>query len=457
MTETFFEINLHNQACDETTITFSLHDEYSAPHRPGSQDPFANRRGGASGKLESIADAVPNAIGGLSTKEQNQDDIISEASPAGPDYRLGPSHIGELASRHQGATIDDFSIGMEGGMRYLRPSKTAKEKFDQEQKRLNDELDRQLREKCSENGWMDPEVAKICSKIANQKFDKKQRHLWEKIDQLLQEKGLMDLDVARRYKKIARHLYNKGSFEEALELYEQSSTIEKSVFQRDDHPEMASTYHSIGSVLQNQGKYEDAMEQFQRALDIKSKVHGPDHSSTASTYDSIGSLLKDQGKYEEAMEQHQRALEIKLRALGPDHLKTSRTYHSIGNILFNQGKYEEAMEQYERTLEIVWKVHGPDHSSTATIYHNIGNVLHKQRKNEEAMKQYQRALEINLKAFGPNHSSTAKTYHCIGHVLYIQGKYGEAWDTKVRLRSHGRRLGFDIPELQWDINTLETS
>ncbi|CAJ1943277.1 unnamed protein product [Cylindrotheca closterium] len=191
---------------------------------------------------------------------------------------------------------------------------------------------------------------------AEQKFDQERKRLWNELDQQLKEKGLEealnDPDVAVTYNNIAVHLLDEGEFDEAMDLFEKRLEIEKKFFRRDDYPTMASTYHNIGIVLVNQGKYEEAMEQYQRSLEIKLEALEPNHPEIAATHHEIGNVLHRQGKYEEAMEQYQRSLEIKLKAYGPDHPKIAETYHQIGNVLHRQGKYEEAMEQYQRSLAI---------------------------------------------------------------------------------------------------------
>ncbi|CAJ1966087.1 unnamed protein product [Cylindrotheca closterium] len=375
-----------HDGCDASSmVTFD--SERTGAHDM-RQDPIENRSLGAKSMMiatrsmthETIQE-VPDTVRD-SSKEQ-KDGGYSEASSAAPDDDCRGAHNNEdPASRQQVAPDDELSFGMEGGRPYVRPSK-------EEQIRFNDELSQLLKETSSGMGWTDPEVAKICNTMTSQKFDEEQRRLWDELGHQLQAKGLMDSD-------------------DALEQYQRALEIRVKAL-GPEHPDTASTYNNIGVVFQNQGKYEDALEQYQRALEIRVKALGPEHPDTASTYNNMGIVFQNQGKYEDALEQYQRALEIYVKALGPEHPDTASTYHSMGIVFQNQGKYEDALEQYQRALEIRVKALGPEHPDTASTYHSMGIVFLNQGKYEDALEQYQRALEIRVKALGPEHPDTTVT------------------------------------------------
>jgi len=85
----------------------------------------------------------------------------------------------------------------------------------------------------------------------------------------------------------------------ALEYFLQSLDIKRSLYEDENHPDIAASYDNIGGIYESQGEFEKALEYYLKSLDIKKTVYGDDHFETIDTQDIIENIqLRSQNKQE---------------------------------------------------------------------------------------------------------------------------------------------------------------
>lgn len=180
-------------------------------------------------------------------------------------------------------------------------------------------------------------------------------------------------------------LYNRGKFQEALNLGE---ALEK------QFPSRSIVLSLLGATNAALGRLVQAVTCYTKVLETK-----PDD---AEAHYNLGRALQELGEMDEAVTNYHKALQIK-----PDFVEA---HYNLGVALQELGKLDEAIASYHKALTVK-----PDF---AEVHCNLGIALQKLGKLDEAVACYHAALQIK-----PNF---VEAHSNLGSVLQKQGKLGEA-------------------------------
>ncbi|MCL2931771.1 MAG: tetratricopeptide repeat protein [Trichodesmium sp. MAG_R03] len=249
--------------------------------------------------------------------------------------------------------------------------------------------------------------------------------------------------------------FRKGTFDEALETYEEVLSIRKEL---EDQGGIAQTLNNIGDVYINQRKYSEAIEVLQQALTIHRQIN--DRSGVAETLNLIGFVYQQQGQFSQAINLHQEALNISqgvrdrsnegesLHNIGAvkasqrqldqalefyqealtvreevgDRRDLGRTLNNIGVVYFNQGNYDKALEKYKKALTVRREIN--DSAGVGRLLNNIGFVYREKGKNSEALKYFRQAVAM-LEIVG-DQRSVGRIYGFMGRLYQKEGAESQA-------------------------------
>jgi tetratricopeptide (TPR) repeat protein len=214
---------------------------------------------------------------------------------------------------------------------------------------------------------------------------------------------------------------NKGEYDEAIKLYNQSLEISKHL---GDQKGVASSLNNIGLIHGSKGEYDEAIKLYNQSLEISK--HLGDQRAIAYTLNNIGSIHESKREDDEAIKLYNQSLEISKQR--GDKLGMAYTLSAIGSLHKNKGEYDEAIKLYNQSLEI--SKHLGDQRAMAYTLNAIGSI-HKNKgeyghkgEYDEAIKLYNQSLEISKHLGDQYLNGVVLTNKAVIHKS--KGEYDEA-------------------------------
>jgi CHAT domain-containing protein len=262
------------------------------------------------------------------------------------------------------------------------------------------------------------------------------------------------LDEAARLDKAVEILYDKGKYQEAVPLAEQSLELREKVL-GPMHPDVAESLNNLAVLYQAQGAYARAAPLYVRALAIREKALGPMHTDIAESLNSLAVLYVAQGAYARAEPLMVRALVIWEKALGPMHPDVAESLNNLAVLYAAQGVYVRAEPLHVRSLAIREKALGPMHPHVAQSLNSLALLYHDQGVYARAEPLYVRALTIREKALGAMHPDIAGSLNNLALLYQDQGAYARSEPLMVRaLAISEKALGANHPDVAISLAAL---
>jgi tetratricopeptide (TPR) repeat protein len=235
-----------------------------------------------------------------------------------------------------------------------------------------------------------------------------------KIFEYLLKEVKSDKEKADMLWKIGMFYHLKGEYDTALDIYNQSLKIAKSL---DDQLRVAYTLHNIAIIYREKGEDNVAMDLYNQSLEIKKSLG--DQLGIAHTFHEIAMIHQERGDYDAALDLYNQSLEIK-KSLG-DHQEIAYTLHNIAMIHQKKGDYDTALDMYNQSLEITKSF---DDRGLSYPLHNIAMIHQERGDYDTALDLYNQSLEIERKL--GDQRGIATTTAEIGRLFLATGRYKEA-------------------------------
>lgn len=271
----------------------------------------------------------------------------------------------------------------------------------------------------------------------------------------------LDQNDFSRLFTLAKHLYEEGRLEEALEAAEQARRIAYRQFGREDE-QYAVTLELMAVIYQVQENWSQSESLLGETLEIKQELFGKRSAEAAITLDNLAMLHS-------RMQDHEKADEISLEALAifqSQDASASRDFciclDNRAQILYHQGRIEEAIQCTTKGLDVLTGLVGETHPSTAVSLHNLGLFQFKVKQWAEAKSNVKRALEIRRQVLPDDHVETYKSLDLLSKIVLEEENWPEAvlvLEEMARLSAHqpGRatkQYALDVGNLGFAIDKL---
>ena len=160
--------------------------------------------------------------------------------------------------------------------------------------------------------------------------------------------------AAPYHNKIGKLLYSLGRYEEALEAFETSLTLQQQLEKAMFVLRYQDALHNIGQTHERLGHWDKALKVFSEAQAAVVQ-RGHDKSiENAKSLTLMARVLASMDKVEEALEKYQEALDIYIFNVGefPRRKSIADLYTSMGDLQVRQGQETSAVKSYELAVEI---------------------------------------------------------------------------------------------------------
>ena len=278
----------------------------------------------------------------------------------------------------------------------------------------------------------DPEVQAEMLEVLGQVY--RSLSLYKEAMPLLEQALSMQrtLYQADDHPKMASTLYQlallqqrSGHYDAAEPLFKESLAIRRRFYRAASHPDVAQSLHGLAGLYHRKGHYAQAEPLYREALRQRRVLYGNHHAIVAKSLEHMGSFFRFKGEDAKAEASFREALAIHERFPEKKVPIVNASSH-VATMLTSRGAYEEA-EPMLREVLATWKeVYGDEHLRTATANHNLAEVLYYKGEYAEAESLYREALAARRTIFGDVHASTALTASQLADLLVATGALDEA-------------------------------
>jgi len=215
-----------------------------------------------------------------------------------------------------------------------------------------------------------------------------------------------------RYQNKAILLTRTGASKQALELYDKTIELRKTLYGSDPDfcdPTLSNLYLNKGVLLWNTNRSERALDYYDLAIDIRKrriKAEGQDHDeeSLALIFTNKAMVLFETGNRDAAFDLLKRSCEIRERLVYQKHrsdleFELAESYSIRASALVNNENIQESMEFFDKAIGIrkrLVSLEGrKEHTrDLAYSYMNKANAYKLLKKNKETVKYCDYAIEI---------------------------------------------------------------
>ena len=184
--------------------------------------------------------------------------------------------------------------------------------------------------------------------------------------------------------------------------------------------------HVMASTYLNLGLYARAHDLSKRALDARSRLHGPEAPDTLESMTQLGWILDREGHDSDAEKLERQALADERRTLGPEAPLTLETLDHLAVIEEDEGQYRDAESVARQVMESATRTLGPEHSQTLLATNHFARALGYQARYAEAEQQYRKLLGVDRRVLGADHPQTLAAMTSLAWVIAAQRRVAEA-------------------------------
>jgi tetratricopeptide (TPR) repeat protein len=190
---------------------------------------------------------------------------------------------------------------------------------------------------------------------------------------------------SRSLNKLGNAYLYCGKFNEAIECYQNSSTIDQELSDRYGE---AQNLDGIGNVLICFRQWDRALGCFLKNLTICEELG--DRQTLAKTYSGLGAVCKYQNQWDNSIRCYQQSLVI-FQELGDWH-GVAKNLNDLGNVYESQYQLDLAIDCYQESLSIK-QILGDRYGESGSL-NNLGIAYAAQFQWNQAIECYQESLSI---------------------------------------------------------------
>ncbi|KAK3941873.1 hypothetical protein QBC46DRAFT_381661 [Diplogelasinospora grovesii] len=203
------------------------------------------------------------------------------------------------------------------------------------------------------------------------------------------------LALATAYNQMGICLVNKDQIEDAMDSFQKSLTIFRSV---EDAPQFSGTFPalSLSHLFTLRGRPDEGEEVLAPVLEEHERILGEDDTSTTECghiWRAMGNIRSGQQRYDEALQYHDRAVKNIRVTLGEKHYFTGDCFYSLAAELERKGDYKRAIENLDGAIEAFTAASHREAQGARAIWRK-GCLLKKMGDDSTSIQLSQQAMAL---------------------------------------------------------------
>ncbi|MCB9235251.1 MAG: tetratricopeptide repeat protein [Bacteroidia bacterium] len=221
-------------------------------------------------------------------------------------------------------------------------------------------------------------------------------------------------EIASAKYHLGQILHETGQHEEGEVLLEESlDTYEKLDFEKNDPKFVGRGKAYMAKVLYSKGKFQDALKLQQEALNLNRVEFPPDHPYVTFVQANLARVYRALGDFKTARDLLKDVLRLNQKRFGsnPHHRFIAKSKLRLANLYQDLSNFRKARKLFQESLDSTLVNYGPTHPRTARCQYNLGNILIEMEHFQTGIDLLKQALESNKLNYtnqNPNHPYIAK-------------------------------------------------
>lgn len=232
-----------------------------------------------------------------------------------------------------------------------------------------------------------------------------------------------------RYLDLGAHEYEKGNYEKAIALFQQSVLLQS---KSTDKKLLSKGYNNLANTYAQIGRTELALQNYLLSLNLSKKRK--DTLNIAKTSKNIGSLYEEQKDFSSAMQYYQIAYTLAKKI--NNHPLVADCLNNRGIVYEQQKRYDKALESYKEAL----KVYESENNSEriAMTLNNLAIVYKYLKQYSLAIQNYSQSLLMAQKS--EDQFVIAATQNNLGNVYALTGNYDKSLQLCLKANANAKAI-----------------
>jgi len=238
--------------------------------------------------------------------------------------------------------------------------------------------------------------------------------------------GNVDPSIARTMKDLARAVADGGNLNGAIPLMRKAVAMERALYPREPHPDLAEVLNDMGLLLDEHGDLDESEKFYRESLAMYQRLLGDKHPFVATALENVALILQDKGDLAGAEVLYMQSLHMRAELVGENHPEYALTLFNVALLQYDRGETQEAFADIRRVLAIYRKVYSADEPETARVLNTIGFWSTMAGDTDEADRYLQEGLAMRRRLFDEHHPDVASSLMMLAILRVSEQKYPEA-------------------------------
>jgi serine/threonine protein kinase/tetratricopeptide (TPR) repeat protein len=242
------------------------------------------------------------------------------------------------------------------------------------------------------------------------------------------------LDLAESLHHLARWHHEKGDYEVAEQMYQETLDLRVQALQTEEHLLVAASKLALAWLLTEAGESEKPERLLREVIETRRRLQGPDHREVAIAEIGLAAFFIDRQRVAEAVPLVLAAAKIMFTHGEFGKLGEAVVQFQLGIRFREAGGYTFAESALRRSLELTRQALGEQHIYVALVLHELGDTLEKRDNLAAAERIYRECLEMATNQVGLTHPKSVFPIASLARVLAKEGRRSEAEQLFLKLR-----------------------
>jgi tetratricopeptide (TPR) repeat protein len=238
--------------------------------------------------------------------------------------------------------------------------------------------------------------------------------------------GTADPAIARTMKDLARAVADGGDINSAIPLMRKAVSMERVLYPREPHPDLAEVLNDMGLLLDEHGDPDESEKFLRESLAMYRRLLGDKHPFVATALENLALILEEKGDLAGAETLHLQSLHMRGELVGEDHPDYAITLCNLAMLQYDRGETGEASANMRRVLAVYRRVYSADQPETARVLNTLGFWSTMRGDFAESDRYLQEGLAMRRRLFDEHHPDVGSSLMMLAILRVSEKKYSEA-------------------------------